>query len=122
MTQSTSTSTEISAPVAGTPEQLTADKMVMDNLLMLALLFAIFYFILIRPQQKRLKTHRNMIEALAKGDRVITSGGLIGTIVKFEGDSVAVVEIAQGVKVRVAKSSITEVTTDKTPSDSANDN
>lgn len=118
----TETKTEIAAPIAGTPEQLTANKMLTDNLLMLGLLFAIFYFILIRPQQKRVKSHREMLGALAKGNRVITSGGLIGTIVKFEGENIVVVEVAQGVKVRVAKSAITEVTTDKAPSDSANDN
>lgn len=120
MTQATNSA--IGAAPAGTPEQLTANKMLMDNVLMLAMLFAIFYFILIRPQQKRVKTHRDMISALAKGDRVITSGGLIGTITKFEGDNIVVIEVAQGVKVRVAKSAINEVTTDKTPADSANDN
>lgn len=125
MTQTapTTTTAEVTAPVAGTPEQLTAEKMLTDNLLMLAMLFAIFYFILIRPQQKRIKNHRNMLGSLAKGDRVITSGGLIGTITKFEGDNVAVVEVAQNTKVRIAKSAITEVTKDTTPAgDSANDN
>lgn len=120
MTQATNS--EIAAPVAATPEQLTSSKMAMDNMLMLAMLFAIFYFILIRPQQKRLKTHKEMLGALAKGNRVITQGGLIGTIVKFEGDNVVVIQIAEGVKVRVAKASISEVTTDKAAADSANDN
>jgi preprotein translocase subunit YajC len=120
MTQSTNS--EITAPLAGTPEQLTANKMAMDNILMLAMLFAIFYFILIRPQQKRIKTHKEMLGGLEKGNRVITQGGLIGTIIKFEGDNVVVIEVAQGVKVRVAKSAISEVTTDKVGSDSANDN
>ena len=123
MTQSTQTTAEITAPVAATPEQLTSSKMLTDNVLMLAMLFAIFYFILIRPQQKRLKAHKTMMGALAKGNRVITSGGLIGTIIKFEGDNVVVIEIAQGVKVRVAKSAISEVTDEKvSASDSANDN
>lgn len=122
MTQSAQTTAEITAPIAVTPDQLTSSKMVTDNILMLAMLFAIFYFILIRPQQKRLKAHKTMMNALAKGNRVITSGGLIGTIIKFEGDNVVVIEVAQGVKVRVAKSAISEVTTDKVASDSANDN
>ena len=93
-----------------------------DNLLMLVLLFAIFYFILIRPQQKRLKSHKDMLGALEKGNRVITQGGLIGTIVKFEGDNIAVIEVAQGIKVRVAKSAISEVTKDASSGESANDN
>jgi len=119
----TQTNTAITAPVAQMPDQLTSGKMVMDNLLMLGMLFAIFYFILIRPQQKRLKSHRDMMGALAKGNRVITSGGLIGTVIKFEGDNVVIIEVAQGVKVRVAKSAITEITSEKaSASDSANDN
>ena len=121
MTQSATTA-EITAPAAGTPDQLTANKMMMDNLLMLGLLFAIFYFILIRPQQKRLKTHKAMLGALAKGNRVITQGGIIGTIIKFEGENIVVIEIAQGVKVRIAKSAISEITTDANGGESANDN
>lgn len=123
MTQPAQITAEIAAPVAGTPEQLTSGKMLTDNVLMLAMLFAIFYFILIRPQQKRVKTHKDMLGSLAKGNRVITGGGLIGTITKFEGDNVAVIEVAQGVKVRVAKSAISEVTSEKVAAgDSANDN
>jgi len=123
MAQAQTTTAEISAPAAGTPEQLTANKMLQDNVLMLAMLFAIFYFILIRPQQKRVRTHKNMLGSLAKGNRLFTSFGLIGSIVKFEGDNVVVIQIAEGVKVRVAKSAITEVTSDKVPAgDSANDN
>ena len=119
----TATTSEISTPAAPTPDQLTPQKMLQDNVLMLALLFAIFYFILIRPQQKRIKAQREMIGSLAKGARVITSGGLIGTIIKFEGDDIVVMEVAQGVKVRIAKSAIVEVTTDKAGSgESANDN
>lgn len=123
MAQTTQNTAEIAAPVAAVPEQLTADKMLTDNLVMLGMLFAIFYFILIRPQQKRLKTHKDMLGALKKNDRVITGGGLIGIITKFEGENVAVIEVAQGVKVRVAKSAISEIASDKiAPSDSANDN
>ena len=64
-----------------------------------------------------------MIKSLQKGSKVITGGGIIGTIIKFDGDEVVVVEIAQGVRVRVAKSSITEVAGEKIASgDIANDN
>jgi preprotein translocase subunit YajC len=129
--------TEASAPVAQTaaqetgttldpaavPYDLSAEKMMWDNMLILGMLFFIFYFVLIRPQQKRVKQHQEMMKALQKGNKVITSGGIIGTIIKFEGDDIAVIEIAQGVRVRLAKSSITEIADDKIASGSgANDN
>lgn len=91
------------------PYELSAEKMMMDNLLILGLLFFIFYFILIRPQQKRLKAHQAMLKSLEKGSHVITSGGLIGTIVKFEGDDVVVLEIAPEIKVKVSRTSIAEI-------------
>ena len=86
------------------------------------MLFFIFYFILIRPQQKRLKIQRELTKTLQKGNKVITSGGIIGTISKFEGDDVVVLEIAQGVKIRIARSAISEMASDKTTGESANDN
>ena len=79
---------------ADQPYDLSAEKMMKDNLLVLGLLFFIFYFILIRPQQKRVKAHREMMKSLQKGNKVIAAGGIIGTISKFEGDDVVVVEIA----------------------------
>jgi preprotein translocase subunit YajC len=103
------------------PYELSAEKMMTDNLLILGLIFFIFYFILIRPQQKRIKAHQAMLQSLQKGSKVMTSGGIIGNIVKFEGDTIVVVEIAQGVKVRVARGSITEVVSD-VGGESANDN
>jgi len=104
------------------PYELSAEKMMMDNLLILGMLFFIFYFILIRPQQKRLKSQQKMLKELQKGNKVMTNGGLYGAIVKFEGDDVVQLEIAQGVKVRVARSSVTDVVTDAKASASANDN
>jgi preprotein translocase subunit YajC len=123
MTTATTTTAEIGAPVAETPDQLTAGKMLSDNVMMLAMLFAIFYFVLIRPQQKRIKAHKTMVDSLAKGNRVITQGGLIGTIIKIDEKDVVVIEIAQGVRVKIAKSAITEITSEAAgASDSANDN
>lgn len=110
------------ANATDTPYELSAEKMMQDNLLILGALFFIFYFILIRPQQKRLKMHNEMMKNLAKGNKVITGGGIIGTIVKFEGDDIVVVEISQGIKVRVTRSSITELVDEKTASAIANDN
>src|SRR3954470_17006118 len=96
-------------PADQVPQELSAEKMMRDNLLILGLIFFIFYFLLIRPQQRRLKMQKEMLKALAKGNKVQTSDGLIGTIIKFEGDDIVVVEIAQGVKVRVARAAISEV-------------
>ncbi len=110
-------------PEGQVPHEISAEKMMMDNLLILGMLFCIFYFILIRPQQKRLKQHNEMMKTLAKGNRVITSGGLIGVISKFEGDDVVVLEVAAGMKVRVAKSAIAEVKDGSVNiSETANDN
>ena len=75
----------------------------------LILIFAVFYFLLIRPQQKKMKEHKAMVAALAKGDKVITAGGLMGTIFKIEDDKIATIEIAENVKVKVVRSTISEV-------------
>jgi len=77
----------------------------MSTLLMLGIMFFILYFFMIRPQQKKAKTHQEMLSALKKGDRVITNGGLIGRVHSLT-DKVANVEIANGVKVEVLRSQI----------------
>ena len=115
------TTTQVPADPA-TPYDLSAEKMMMDNLFILGMLFFIFYFILIRPQQRRLKTQRDMMKALEKGNKILTTGGIIGTISKFEGDDVVVVEIAQGVKIRMSRAAVSEVISDKSVGESANDN
>ncbi len=74
-------------------------------LLPLILLFAIFYFILIRPQQKRAKEHRKLLENLKRGDKVLTAGGLYGTIVNIDGN-VITLELADKVRVRVNRNYI----------------
>jgi len=73
------------------------------------LIFIIFYFLLIRPQQTKLKQHRAMVEALRRGDQVITSGGIVGKVVKVQEDGMVEVEIAEGVKVKVVRHTITQV-------------
>jgi preprotein translocase subunit YajC len=77
---------------------------------MLLLIFGIMYFLLIRPQQKKLKDHQTMLSGLRRGDQIITQGGVVGKIVKVKDDSNEVeVEIAKGVNVRVVKSTIATV-------------
>ncbi|MFB9222214.1 preprotein translocase subunit YajC [Paracoccus cavernae] len=80
----------------------------------LILVFVIMYFLMIRPQQKRMKEHRAMVEAVKKGDEVITQGGIIGKVVGVR-DGEVEVEIATGVKVRVIKSTISSVVVRSAP-------
>ncbi|GBE43425.1 MAG TPA: preprotein translocase subunit YajC [Rhizobiales bacterium] len=78
------------------------------------LIFVIMYFLIIRPQQKRAKDHREMVSALRRGDTVVTGGGLIGKVTKVE-DGELQVELAQGMKVKVVRSTITEVRSKSEP-------
>ena len=75
----------------------------------LILIFAIMYFLLIRPQQKKMKEHQKMVEGLRRGDVVVTQGGLIGKVVKVKDANELEVELAEGVKVRVVQSTIAQV-------------
>ena len=75
----------------------------------LILIFAIMYFLLIRPQQQKMKQHRAMVEALRRGDQVVTQGGMIGKVTKVKDDGEVEVEIASGVSVRVVRHTIAEV-------------
>ena len=75
----------------------------------LILIFAIMYFLLIRPQQKKVKEHQAMVAALRRGDEVVTQGGLIGKISKVKDDAEVEVELASGMKVRVVRSTIAQV-------------
>ena len=81
----------------------------MIQFLPLVLIFVVFYFLLIRPQQRKQKDHRGMLEALRRGDRVVTGGGIIGTVNKVVGNEEVEIDIAQGVRVRVVRSTITSV-------------
>ena len=81
----------------------------MVQLLPLILIFVVFYFFLIRPQQQRAKQHKATLESLRRGDRVVTGGGIIGTVAKVVGDSEVAVDIAENVRVRVMRSTITQV-------------
>ena len=75
----------------------------------LILIFVIFYFFLIRPQQKRVKDHKAMVSSLKRGDEIITSGGIIGTIEKVMEDDRIEVNIGENVKVQIIKSTITSL-------------
>ena len=85
------------------------DPQAMMQFLPLVLIFVVFYFLLIRPQQKRAKEHKVMLTNLRRGDRVVTGGGIIGTVAKVVGDDEVTVDIADGIRVRVVRSTITTV-------------
>ena len=80
----------------------------LGGLLPLVLIFVVFYFLLIRPQQKKAKLHREMLGNLRRGDKIVTNGGLIGTISRVPNENELIVEVADGVKVRVMRSMIAE--------------
>lgn len=81
------------------------------QLLPFIMILAIMYFLIIRPQQKRLKDHRDLIASIRRGDTVVTAGGLVGKVTKLIGDAELQVELAEGVRVRVIRNTISEVRT-----------
>ncbi|MCB9946761.1 MAG: preprotein translocase subunit YajC [Rhodospirillaceae bacterium] len=80
----------------------------LELFLPLILIFVVFYFLLIRPQQKRMKEHRNMLQALRRGDRVVTGGGIIGTVAKVADDELTI-EIADNVRVKIVRGTVSNV-------------
>ncbi len=77
----------------------------------LVLIFIVFYFLLIRPQQSKMKAQREMLSGVKRGDRVVTGGGFIGLVTKVISDNELQVELAEGVRVRVIKATITDILT-----------
>ena len=77
----------------------------------LVLIFVVFYFLLIRPQQTKMKQQREMLAGVKRGDRVVTGGGIIGLVTKVIGDNELQIELAEGVRVRIIKSTITDIIT-----------
>jgi preprotein translocase subunit YajC len=85
------------------------DQNALVQFLPLILIFVVFYFLLIRPQQRKAKDQRTMLDALRRGDRVVTGGGIIGTVARVDNPEEVVVDIAENVRVRVVRSTITSV-------------
>lgn len=86
----------------------TSNAGVIMQMMPLVLIFIVFYFLLIRPQQKRMKEHKAKIEAVKKGDQVVTGGGLVGKVVRVD-EHYADIELAPGMKVKAVKSTLTDV-------------
>jgi preprotein translocase subunit YajC len=87
----------------------------------LVLIFVVFYFLLIRPQQKKMKVHREMLGALRRGDKIVTNGGIVGTISKVLNAEEIQVEIAEGVRVKVMRGMISSVVSRTEPAAEAAD-
>lgn len=81
----------------------------LTTFLPLILIFAVFYFLLIRPQQRKMKEHRAMIESVKRGDVVVTGGGIIGKVIKVKDDATIQIEIAENVRIDVVKGTLTDV-------------
>ncbi len=84
----------------------------------LLLIFAIMYFLMIRPQQKKMKEHKAMVANLRRGDQIITQGGLIGKVAKVKDDNEIEVELAEGVKVRLVRATVAQVLSKTEPAES----
>ena len=100
------------AQAAGQAGGITGE---LGSFLPLIAIFAVFYFLMIRPQQKRMKQHKEMLGQLRRGDRVVTSGGILGTVNKVVDDKEVVVEIAEGVRVRVLRATIQDIVSKTEP-------
>ncbi len=90
------------SPFGGSTDMIT-------SLLPFVLIFVIMYFLILRPQQKRVKQHSEMVKNVRKGDTVITSGGLVGRVTKVVDDDQIEVEVAEGVRVRQMRSMVSDV-------------
>ena len=95
------------APITAEQQQQAS---VVGNLMPLFLILVVFYMFLIRPQQKKMKLHQQMVTGIKKGDRVLTGGGIIGSVAKVDADGFLHVEVAPGIKVKVVRDTIVNVT------------
>ncbi|MDP6419357.1 MAG: preprotein translocase subunit YajC [Candidatus Krumholzibacteria bacterium] len=89
--------------------QTAAPAPMMGNFLFLGLMFAVFFFLIIRPQQKRAKEHRALLEGLSRGDKVMTSGGIFGTVDSVK-DNVVVLKISENTKIEILKDNVSAKT------------
>jgi len=88
---------------------------ILQTMIPFILIFAIMWLLLIRPQQKKMKEHRAMVENLRRGDQVVTAGGIVGKVSKVKEDGEIEVEIAEGVRVRVVRQTVTAVVSKTEP-------
>jgi preprotein translocase subunit YajC len=96
------------AATTGAADSIFGNLGNLGSMLPLVLMFVVLYFVMIRPQMKRQKEHKAMIDALAKGDEIVSSGGLLGKVTKV-GDTFVSVEVASGVELQLQRSAVVQV-------------
>jgi preprotein translocase subunit YajC len=89
----------------------TAENPMLNTLIPMLMIGVVFYFLLIRPQQAKVKAQKEMLSGVKRGDRVVTGGGIIGLVTKVIGENELQVELAEGVRVRIIKQTITDILT-----------
>ena len=94
-------------------ETLVQSTSILSNLMPIVLIMIVFYFILLRPQQKKMKEHQSMIKSLEKGNVVVFGGGIIGNIIKNDEEHVLLVEVASNVRIKIRRDSVTELIKDE---------
>ncbi|MEM6649642.1 MAG: preprotein translocase subunit YajC [Pseudomonadota bacterium] len=107
----------ISSAAAQTPAPAAPPGPDFSFFIMMGLMFVVFYFLLIRPQQQARKKHMEMVQSVKRGDTVVTSGGIFGKVTKASDDPEIMVEIAEGVQVKVLKTTLTDVPSRTQPTD-----
>jgi preprotein translocase subunit YajC len=105
-----------SSPAYAQAAGAASQPSLMDTMLPLVLIVVVFWFLILRPQNKKMKEHREMVNNVSRGDTVVTAGGLIGKVAKVkEAENEIDVDIADGVRVRVVKSTLTDVRSKNEP-------
>lgn len=113
---------DVAAPVVAPAVAAASSDNGLIRFLPLFLIFIVFYFLLIRPQQKKLDEQNQLLKALKKGDKVVTGGGLVGVITKVDGDEYVTVEIAKDVQVKALRSTINGLAPEAKPATEAKKN
>jgi preprotein translocase subunit YajC len=104
----------VNSAYAQVADEAAKQPSMIASMLPIVMIIGVFYFLIIRPQSKKLKEHQTMLSAVTKGDQVITSGGIFGTVVRIEKDNnIIFVEIAETVRIKVRQDAIAEIIKDK---------
>ena len=104
----------VNSAYAQVADEAAKQPSMIASMLPIVMIIGVFYFLIIRPQSKKLKEHQTMLSAVAKGDQVVTNGGIFGTVVRIEKDNnIIFVEIAETVRIKVRQDAIAEIIKDK---------
>ncbi len=121
ISQAFAQSEELTDATIAVAEAPSAGEAFMMNMLLIGVLVALFYFLMIRPQQKRMKTHQNMLSQLDKGAKIVTQGGLVGTVDKILNDNEMLIQVGD-VKITILRSAVMSMYQDAMPANDTADN